>query len=127
MAEQTTGTVGSDAENVVIGRSNRQSTDSRNQNVTFTSQDNLQLWFKLQEVVSDIRDLRGDVRALDLKIDGLPDRVGRLEGLEVVVRPAAGAAAESVNLSIRMIFTILLIVGLTVLVLVAALIYFQVQ
>lgn len=134
MGDQITGTVGDDAENVAIGKNirTRQNTDSHSQRLgdqtfTFSSNDSLQLMWKLQEMTADIRDAIRDIKLLDIKLDNLPDRVGRLEKLEVVVRPeAARPTEESFNLSVRMIFSILFGVFLIVIVMVGILIYIQV-
>lgn len=131
MTDETTGEVKGESENVAIGSHNRQRTDSRNQRqgdqtFTFTNSDSMQLMFKLQEMTADIRDVKSDVRALDLKIDGLPDRVGKLEKLEVTVRPVV-ETTNSANLSVRMIITLLSIVSVVTIGLVVFLVYVQVN
>lgn len=110
----------------VAGRDDRAQTQ-RSGDIHFSNQDNWTLYLKLTEMLVDIRSLNVKVEALDLKIDGLPDRVGRLEKLEVVVRPELSShASESVNLSVRMIIAISFAAFLVVVALIGFLIYLQV-
>lgn len=77
-------------------------------------------------------DLAAQVRELTKDLDNLPARVTRLEGMEVVVRPAVpevvirpAIGPESVNLSVRMLFAILIIALLVVVVLIVALVWLR--
>lgn len=126
--DQTTGTV-EGGEQVAVGRGNKQNSrrDSARsdpqQNMFFNNPDNMQIWVKLLDLTADIRDL-------NTKMDDLPGRVGRLERLEVVVRPSpeivVHPVSDSINLSARVIFTVLAVALLFVLALVGFLLYLQV-
>lgn len=87
-----------------------------------TSQsDNMQIWMKILEMAADMR-------VFAEKLDDLPGRVGRLEKTEVVVRPGPEVVirpiqqSDSVNLSLRVVYIILIgslvLVGLLVAVLI---------
>lgn len=131
MTETTTGEVEGDSENVAVGTRNRQRTDSRSQrqgdtqqNVNFSNPDSMHLWMKLMEVASI-------VNSLVLQMDDLPNRVGRLERLEVVVKPGPEviirpAAHDTVNLSVRMIVIMFVVALFLSLALAVFLIYWQV-
>lgn len=84
------------------------------------------IW-RMMEMAQQIRELTRDM-------DNLPARVTRLEQMEVVVRPAvpeivfrppSHAQPESINLSVRMVFTILIVALVFVIAMVGLLIYLR--
>lgn len=126
MTDTTTGTVGDDADQVAQGKRNQQLYSSPQQSVTFTNPDSMQLWVKLLEVANTVSNLV-------IQMDDLPNRVGRLERLEVVVKPGPPPevivrplAHDTVNLSVRMIVVIFLVSLVAAMALVAWLVFLQV-
>lgn len=78
-------------------------------------------------------EMDGNIRALVIQMDDLPNRVGRLERLEVVVKPGPPPEVivrplshDTVNLSVRMILVVVLVAFLIVVSMVAWLVYLQV-
>lgn len=119
--DRTEGTV-EDGEQVAVGRGNRQQ-NMRAGDVHVGGAGEFPAW-KLTEMSSDIR---------ALVAQNLPNRVERLERLEVVVRPGPPPevivrplAHDTVNLSVRMIAIIFLVALVAVLALVAWLVFLQV-
>jgi hypothetical protein len=110
--------VGDDAENIVAGKENQQQASRirndpkqsmRSGDVYFNNQDNLQIWMKLIELASKLSDLT-------MQMDDLPNRVGRLERMEVVVRPGPEVVIRPIPpstdptlLTMRSLFTILIV------------------
>ena len=131
--------VGDAAENLNIGKKNRQQNqrvDPSQQN-TQRAGDNyfgggpnnelMQVWLKLSEHGQQIQDL---IR----RMDNLPERVRDLEKTEVVIRPRPvdgpeviiRAAPESQNLSTRTLMIVLVSALAIVIALVACLVYWQI-
>jgi len=111
-------------------RRNQQRYDNRNdpqQNVNIGGGDggHFQMWAKILEHGMEIQNL---VR----QMDNLPDRVTKLERLEVVVKPGPEVvikqtATSAGNFSMRALFVVLIIALIVVISLVAFLVYWQVS
>jgi hypothetical protein len=93
--------------------------------MNFNNQDNMQIWVKILEMSNEIS-------ALAAKLDDLPNRVGRLEGLQVVVKaapaqaqPYEGERTELKDYSLKTVFTVLTIILLLILGLVIFLVFTQ--
>lgn len=120
--DTTTGTVGDDAAQVAQGKRNQQQT-MRAGDVHVGASGDFPVW-KLVEMSSDIRSLIAQ---------RLPERVDRLERLEVVVRPGLPPEVivrplpnDTVHLSVWMIAVIIIVVMAIALGMAAFLIYSQV-
>lgn len=120
------GAVGDDADQVAQGSRNRQQAQTMRAGDTYVgAAGDFPLW-KLIE-------MDGNIRALVIQMDDLPNRVGRLERLEVVVKPGPPPevivrplSPDTVNLSVRMILVVVLVAFLIVVSMVAWLVYLQV-
>lgn len=96
------------------------------------TQEGFPVW-RLLEMAADIRALVAQMDDLPFKVGRLTDQVGRLERLEVVVKPGPPPEVivrpvthDTVNLSIRMIVVIFSVALVAVLALVAWLVFLQV-
>lgn len=131
MADKVEAAVGDGADQVAQGKRNQQQ-NMRAGDTYVGSPGDFPIW-KLMEMAADIRVLVSQMDDLPNKVGRLTDQVGRLERLEVVVKPGPPpevvirpVAHDTVNLSVRMIAVIFLVALVVVLVLVAWLVLIQV-
>jgi hypothetical protein len=118
------GTVGREADGVVVGKGNTQQSN-RAGDINLSGQSNeYAVWFKLLEMADQIRALVRDM-------DDLPNRVRRLEDVEVIVKASEVVIrprAQDVNsLTDRMLLIILIVMLVAVLVVVATFIFWVIS
>lgn len=93
----------------VTGRDDRRDPRQRSdQNITFTSQDNLTLYLTLQDMRADIRQNNAYISDVNVRLDDLPNRVSKLE---IVLKPevAVKVAPDASNISNRTMFIAMMI------------------